>query len=249
MRETSLPMPRQEPTWWLPRRPTWLSRAMFRCGSADNKPAHHLLAFGARSRLLPRAAKVCLRKSPGGGPPALLMRMSGAGQAAIATFLRRHVGHDRLGTVAGGVPRTRSPCGLSSPNPCFLASTRPFPGRLLDARQEVWQSHARGLCAPHAKTRRLKAELPRPVRRLALDLVDADRVFEDHAIGALEIEKARARRRMPTGTEHNRHAALVKEIIGAQDVVGCFHLMVDVLDAGLGRPHQRNGVMDRVDAH
>jgi molybdenum transport protein len=39
------------------RRPTWLSRAMFRCGSADNKPVHRLLAFGARSRLLPRAAK------------------------------------------------------------------------------------------------------------------------------------------------------------------------------------------------
>src|SRR3982074_333519 len=67
----------------------------------------------------------------------------------------------------------------------------------------VRQGHTGGLCAPHAKTGRLKAELPRAVRGLVLDLVDADRVFEDHAIRALKIEEARARRRVPAGAEHN----------------------------------------------
>ena len=54
---------------------------------------------------------------------------------------------------------------------------------------------------------------------------------------------------MPAGAEHDRDAALVQEIIRAQHVVAGLDLMVDVLDAGPWRPYQRNGVMDRIDAH
>ncbi len=54
---------------------------------------------------------------------------------------------------------------------------------------------------------------------------------------------------MAAGTENDRNAALVQEIIRPQHVVAGLHLMVDVLDAGLWRPHQRDGVMDRIDAH
>jgi hypothetical protein len=58
------------------------------------------------------------------------------------------------------------------------------------ARSVVRQGHAGGLGAPHAETRWLEPELPRPVRGFILDFVDADGIFEDHAVGALEVEEA-----------------------------------------------------------
>jgi NAD(P)-dependent dehydrogenase (short-subunit alcohol dehydrogenase family) len=54
---------------------------------------------------------------------------------------------------------------------------------------------------------------------------------------------------MPARAEHDRNTALTEEIIGTQHIVAAFNLMIDVLDAGLRCPHQRDGVMDRVDAH
>jgi hypothetical protein len=65
---------------------------------------------------------------------------------------------------------------------------------------------------PHAKAGRLETELPRPVRGLVLDLVDADGILEDHAIGSGEVKEARARGRMPARAEHDRDATLAQEI-------------------------------------
>ena len=54
---------------------------------------------------------------------------------------------------------------------------------------------------------------------------------------------------MPSGTEHDWYAALVEEVVGTQHVVAGLDLVVDVLDAGLRRAHQRDGVVDGADAH
>ncbi len=46
----------------------------------------------------------------------------------------------------------------------------------------VGQSHASRLRTPHAEAGRLKTELPRPMGRLVLDLVDTDGIFEHHPV-------------------------------------------------------------------
>lgn len=60
--------------------------------------------------------------------------------------------------------------------------------------------------APHAKTRWLEAELPGSMRSFILNLIDTDGILKDHSIGTLEVKKPRARGRMTTRTEDDRHA-------------------------------------------
>ena len=50
--------------------------------------------------------------------------------------------------------------------------------------------HAGRPGAPHAQTAWLEAELPWPVCGLVLDLVDANGVFENHAVRPFEIQEA-----------------------------------------------------------
>ena len=66
---------------------------------------------------------------------------------------------------------------------------------------------------------------------LVVDLVDADRIFENHPVWALEIEKACPRGRMPTWTEYDRNALVRQVVVGAKNVVVTLDLMV-VMDAG-----------------
>src|SRR5258707_14578577 len=86
------------------------------------------------------------------------------------------------------------------------------------------RGHAGRPGAPHAETGWLEAELSWPVRNLVLDLVDADGIFEDHAVRPLEIQEARTGGWMPAGAEYDRHT-LARQMIGrAQHVIVAFNL-------------------------
>src|SRR5438445_11789781 len=64
-------------------------------------------------------------------------------------------------------------------------------------------SHALG--SPHADARRLEGKTSRPMRLFILDLVDADRILERHAVRAREIKEARAGSGVPARPEDDRH--------------------------------------------
>src|ERR1700732_3323594 len=111
------------------------------------------------------------------------------------------------------------------------------------------QRHARGLGAPHAQARRFESELPWLMVGIVSDFIDPDRIFKHHSVRSFEIQKPRPGCRMAPGAKHDRHTAFAQEIIGTQHVIAGLYLMIDMLDAGMRRSHQCNGVMDGVDAH
>src|SRR4051794_7339414 len=85
--------------------------------------------------------------------------------------------------------------------------------------------------------------------RLVFDFVNSNGILEYHSIGAFEIEEPRAGSWMAARTENNGHAALAQKIERSQHIVAGLHLMVDMLNAGMRRAHQRDRVVDRIDAH
>ena len=54
---------------------------------------------------------------------------------------------------------------------------------------------------------------------------------------------------MAARPKNNRHAALAQKIKRSQHIVVGLHLMVNVLNACMRRTHQRNRMVDRIDAH
>src|SRR5712672_675135 len=108
-------------------------------------------------------------------------------------------------------------------------------------------SHPLG--APHADTAGLETEAARTMGFLILYFVDADRIFECHTVRAGEIEEARARGRMPAGSEHDRHVTSAKEIKRPQHIVVAGHLMIDMLDTRLGTRRHRKRVMNCGNPH
>src|SRR5713226_501875 len=145
--------------------------------------------------------------------------------------------------------RPRRPKSIFSSPDCAHPAGAQMPLLLSVALSIAWQSHASRLGSPHAEAGRFKTELPRPVRRFVLDFGHTDGIFEHHPVRPLEVEEARAGGRMAAGPENNRHPALAEIIKRPQHVVAGFDLMVDMLDAGLRRAHQCDGVVNRVDAH
>ncbi len=79
------------------------------------------------------------------------------------------------------------------------------------------------------------------------DQAHAGRVLVHHPVRAFEVEKDRARGRVPARAEHDLHAALLEEVVRAHDVVDPGHLVVHVLHAGVGRGKQRHAVVHFVD--
>ena len=96
------------------------------------------------------------------------------------------------------------------------------------------------LCTPITKALGLERELPFAIEKFVGDRFHPGGIFEHHAVGSLEIEKAGRRGRMPSRTECYRDAPLFQEMIGAHHVVAGLDLMVDVLDSDVVGWKQRD---------
>src|SRR5712691_9709340 len=130
---------------------------------------------------------------------------------------------------------------------CNGFQRRTFPAGLALALAKLRDVRQR---APHAERLGRERELPRPIAGFFLghDVLHADRVFVDHLVGSLEVKEAGRRGRVPPGPEDDFHALVAQEVIRAHHVVEGTHVVVDVLNAWMGRGEQSEGVMDCVHA-
>src|SRR5712692_795892 len=105
-----------------------------------------------------------------------------------------------------------------------------------------------GSRAPHAERLGRERKLPRPVGRFFFgqDMLHSDRVFVDHLVRPLEIQKAGRRGRMAARAEHDPHALLAQKVVGAHHVVEILDLVVDVLHPGVRRREQCQRMVDGI---
>ena len=83
---------------------------------------------------------------------------------------------------------------------------------------------------------------------LAREAANAGRIFIDHAIGTFEIQKTRARGRVPAGSEHDSYALRLQLVPGAHDIIDRLHLMIDMLHARMFCWKDRDLVVHFIDS-
>src|SRR5882757_2480448 len=100
---------------------------------------------------------------------------------------------------------------------------------------------------PRAKGRIGRRKLPRSMSRFIRDVADTARVFVDHPIRPIKIEKHRAGGGMAAGSKADLDVLFAQEVVRTHDIVDAFHLMIDVLNTRPCRREQGHSMMHGID--